>query len=73
QIMRVFSAITIFAIVAALASSTSAKRAAAPDTAGADDCPAFCILHDECAECTVRQLGIFCMVSRVSTFTSVQY
>lgn len=49
--MRVSSAI-VLAVVAALVSSTSAKPAAVPDTAGADGCPVFCLFDAQCAKCT---------------------
>ncbi|KIK35997.1 hypothetical protein CY34DRAFT_811682 [Suillus luteus UH-Slu-Lm8-n1] len=64
--MHVSSAIVI-AVVAALASSTSAKPAAAPDTAGADGCPVFCLFDPQCAQCTghTHCIGIFCAVSHV--------
>jgi hypothetical protein len=49
--MRVSSEI-VLAVVAVLASSTSAKPAAAPDTAGADGCPVFCLFDAQCSKCT---------------------
>ncbi|KAG2755060.1 hypothetical protein P692DRAFT_20827492 [Suillus brevipes Sb2] len=65
--MRVSSSIAL-AVVAALASSTSAKPAAAPDTAGADSCPTFCRFNYQCIGCIVQQFGALCVVSHVSTF-----
>jgi hypothetical protein len=51
--MRVTSAVAL-AIVAAFASSTSAKPAAAPDTAGTDICPNFCVSNDEWSGCIFK-------------------
>jgi hypothetical protein len=55
--MRVSSAV-VLAVVAALASSTSAKPAAAPDTASADVCPNFCLVDEECAGCIFHTCAV---------------
>ncbi|KAG2755065.1 hypothetical protein P692DRAFT_20827498, partial [Suillus brevipes Sb2] len=60
--MRVSSAI-VLVVVAALASSISAKPAAAPDTAGADICPNFCQANEECSGCIFQTcFHFFCAV-----------
>ncbi|KIK43342.1 hypothetical protein CY34DRAFT_803922 [Suillus luteus UH-Slu-Lm8-n1] len=55
--MRVSSAV-VLAVVVALASSTSAKPAAAPDTASADICPNFCVSDEECSGCIFHSCAV---------------
>ncbi|KAG1781194.1 hypothetical protein EV702DRAFT_1074503 [Suillus placidus] len=69
-----FSSAIVLAVVAALASS---PISAMPAQAGADICPNFCKTDEVCKGCAFgtawQYLSIFCIVSRVSAFTSVQY
>ncbi|KAG1841815.1 hypothetical protein DFJ58DRAFT_69811 [Suillus subalutaceus] len=66
-----FSSAIVLAVVAALASSISATPVA---DAGTETCATWCIHDRQCSTCPGRKCTFpWCDVSRVFSFTSVQY